>query len=82
VKTLLFEDNETSANNWRGAMGKFYGWAVAGVKSMRVHDGIYRRHRSVDNLTRGMWFDYDNVNIEVDNAILCSNFARHRSRGQ
>jgi hypothetical protein len=75
VKTLLFEDNETSANNWRGAMGKFYGWAVAGVKSMRVHDGIYRRHRSVDNLTRGMWFDYDNVNIEVDNATLCSNFA-------
>jgi hypothetical protein len=74
VKTLLFEDNETSANNWRGAMGKFYGWAVAGVKSMRVHDGIYRRHRSVDNLTKGMWFDYDNVNIEVDNATLCSNF--------
>jgi len=75
VKTLLFEDNETSANNWRGAMGKFYGWAVAGIKSMRVHDGIYRRHRSVGNHTRGMWFDYDNVNIEVDSAVLCSNFA-------
>lgn len=74
VKTLLFEDNETSANNWRGAKGKFYGWAVAGVKSMRVHDGIYRRHRSTDNQTRGLWFDYDNVNIEIDSAFLCFNF--------
>jgi parallel beta-helix repeat protein len=75
VKNLLFEDNETSANNWRGAMGRFYGWAVAGIKSMRVHNGIYRRHKAVGNQTRGMWFDYDNVNIDVDSAILCSNFA-------
>jgi hypothetical protein len=73
IKTLRFEDNETSHNNWRGAMGGFYGWAVAGVKSMRVHDGIYRRHKAVGNQTRGLWFDFDNVNVQVEYAFICSN---------
>lgn len=75
IKGLLFEDNETSYNNWRGAKGGFYGWSVAGIKNLFIHNGTYRRHRSVENLTRGFWLDTDCVDIVVDTTILCGNLA-------
>ncbi|MGH8065936.1 MAG: right-handed parallel beta-helix repeat-containing protein, partial [Candidatus Entotheonellia bacterium] len=73
IKTLLFEDNETSYNNWRGAKGGFLGWAVAGIKNMRIRDGVYRRHKSVGNQTRGFWLDFDNANILIEAASWCDN---------
>lgn len=71
VKDLLYEDNETSYNNWRGALGQFYSWEAGGMKHLFVHGGIYRRHRAVSNQAPGMWFDTDCANIEIDDA-LCS----------
>jgi parallel beta-helix repeat protein len=73
IKTLLFEDNETSYNNWRGTKGGFFGWAVAGIKNLRIHDGVYRRHKSVGNQTRGFWLDFDNANILIEAAFWCDN---------
>lgn len=73
MKNLVFEDNETSYNNWRGAWGKFYYWAVSGIKSLFIHDGIYRRHKSVGNQTNGFWIDTDNVNITIEDAFFCDN---------
>jgi parallel beta-helix repeat protein len=73
IKTLLFEDNETSFNNWRGTKGGFFGWAVAGIKNLRIHDGVYRRHKSVGNQTRGFWLDFDNANILIEAASWCDN---------
>ena len=74
VNNLLLEDNETSYNNWRGARGGFYGWAVAGIKSLRIHHGIYRRHKAVENLARGFWLDYDNGDIHIEEALVCRNW--------
>ena len=34
ARRFLIEDCEVAHNNWRGAMGGFYGFAVAGVKIM------------------------------------------------
>jgi parallel beta-helix repeat protein len=73
IKTLLFEDNETSYNNWRGAKGGFLGWAVAGIKNMCIRDGVYRRHKAVGNQTRGFWLDFDNANILIEAASWCDN---------
>lgn len=73
VKNLVFEDNETSYNNWRGAKGGFTGWAVAGLKHLRIHHGIYRRHKAIGNQTRGFWLDFDNANIVVEGAYWCNN---------
>ncbi|MBI4639949.1 MAG: right-handed parallel beta-helix repeat-containing protein [Candidatus Tectomicrobia bacterium] len=73
VKNLLFEDNETSYNNWRGVRGGFTGWAAAGLKHLRVHDGIYRRHISAGNQARGFWLDSDNATILIEKAFLCKN---------
>jgi hypothetical protein len=73
LKTVLYEDVETSYNNWRGALGGFTGWTVAGFKGMGIHNGTFRRHRAVNNQTGGLWFDTDNVNVRVEDSFLCRN---------
>ncbi len=76
VQNLLYEDTETSYNNWRGAWGGFTGWAVAGAKQLRIHDGIYRRHKSIGNQTGGFWFDFDCANVVVEDAFWSENQTR------
>lgn len=73
VANLLFEETETSYNNWRGAKGGFHGWAVAGIKILRIHHGMYRKHKAVHNQARGFWLDYDNASIRIEEALLCKN---------
>ncbi|MEW6144665.1 MAG: right-handed parallel beta-helix repeat-containing protein [Thermodesulfobacteriota bacterium] len=73
IKNLLFEENTTSFNNWRGVRGNFTGFAVAGLKHLRIHDGTYRRHVSVGNKTRGFWCDFDCSDVTVEDAILTNN---------
>ncbi len=73
IKDILYEDNETSYNNWRGARGEFYLWSNAGMKHLFIHGGIYRRHRAVGNQAPGCWFDTDCANIEIDQAFFCRN---------
>lgn len=72
-KNFLFEDNETSYNNWRGASGGFTGWEVAGLKHFAVHDALYTGHKAVGNSATGFWLDTDNVNITVTRALLHAN---------
>ncbi|NOT54818.1 MAG: right-handed parallel beta-helix repeat-containing protein [Deltaproteobacteria bacterium] len=72
-KNFLFEENETSYNNWRGASGGFTGWEVAGLKHLFIHDALYRAHRAVANLASGMWFDSGNVNITLVDARIDGN---------
>ena len=73
IKDLLYEDNETSYNNWRGALGKFYSWSNGGMKHLFIHGGVYRRHRAVSNRAPGCWFDTDCANIEIDRAYCSRN---------
>ncbi len=73
VKNLLYEDNETSYNNWRGALGGLLSWSNAGVKHLFIHGGVYRRHRAVNNRAPGMWFDTDCANIAIDTAFCSHN---------
>ena len=73
TRTLLFEDNETSYNNWRGMKGGFTGWAVAGMKNLLTHGGVFLRHKSNANQTHGIWFDTDCEDIFIDVADFCSN---------
>lgn len=72
-KNFLFEENETSGNNWRGVRGGYTGWSVAGLKHLFIHDAIYRRHKAVNNQTVGLWIDSDSSNILIDGAFLDHN---------
>lgn len=67
-----FEGNETSYNNWRGHVGGMSGWSV-GQKFMRVRDVTIRRHTSTNNLSRGLWLDWDNSRVVLDEVYSCNN---------
>jgi hypothetical protein len=77
VQNLLYEDIEASYNNWRGAWGGFTGWSVAGLKQLRIHDAIYRRIKAIGNQTGAFWFDFDCVNVVIDDAF----FSQNKTRG-
>jgi parallel beta-helix repeat protein len=72
-KNFLFEDTETSYNNWRGILGGYTGWSIAGLKHLFIHDAIYRRHKSMNNNTLGFWLDSDSQNVLIDGAFLHGN---------
>jgi hypothetical protein len=81
---LLFVDTQTSHNNWRGSRGwdtsnhdsairpHFIDFAT-GQKFAHLRDAVFRRHRSVGNLTGGLWFDTDNARITLDGVVLKNN---------
>jgi hypothetical protein len=73
VKDVLYEDNNTSYNNWRGAQGDFLLWSNAGMKHLFIHGGVYRRHRAVGNQAPGCWFDTDCADIQIEQAFVCQN---------
>lgn len=73
LKRLVMDSADTSFNNWRGAQGQFFGWAVAGAKFGVIHDGLVIRHRALANQSRGLWFDYDTVNMSIEQCGLYSN---------
>jgi trimeric autotransporter adhesin len=70
---LLFEDNQTSYNAWRGAWGGFFGWSQGGIKNLRLHGGTFLRHTSLHNNTYGFWLDFDNEGITIDGGTSCGN---------
>jgi hypothetical protein len=82
-RNWIFEDNEESYNNWRGArgtwewdnsgrgLGLFSGWT--GTRFYRTHFAIIRRHKAIGNYARGIWFDYDNMHILYEDGLLHDN---------
>lgn len=70
IRDLLFEDNETSYNNWRGYRAGFLGWEAGGLKHGRIHRGVYRRHLSRFNHSHGFWLDWDCQDVVIER--LCS----------
>jgi hypothetical protein len=73
LKRFVMDSSDSSFNNWRGAQGQFFGWAVAGAKFGAIHDGLVIRHRALANQSRGLWFDYDTVNLSIEHCGLYSN---------
>ena len=71
-RNVVLEDNETSRNNWRGYAGGLTGWYV-GHKFITVHGLTIRRHTSTENLTRGLWLDWDVHNAVLDEVRSCDN---------
>ena len=73
VKSLFYTQNDSSYNNWRGAWGSFFNWAMAGIKVLRIHDGMISGHRAVFNQAHGIWLDTDNANVTISDGTWCRN---------
>lgn len=73
LKSLRYAHNETSYNNWRGAWGGFYDWAMAGIKLLHVHGGMISSHRAAFNQAHGIWLDTDNQDVTLSDGIWCGN---------
>jgi PKD repeat protein len=70
--TCLFEDFESSYNNWRGYRAGFTTWAV-GNKILHLRDVTFRRFRAFGNLASGFWPDTNCVNLILDDVKICNN---------
>lgn len=69
----IIEDNDTSYNNWRGGLGGWIGWSVAGMKTLQNRAVRVSRHQTIGNQAHGFWFDYNNQQIEVDQLYAVRN---------
>ena len=69
----LYSFNETDYNNWRGAQGAFYDWAMGGTKLFQMRNATVQNHFSYNNYAEGLWFDTDNQNVTINNDTLVGN---------
>ena len=73
IQNVLMEDVQTNHNNWRGAAGEFYGFAVAGMKLMTSGNVVLRRFTSSYNASPGIWLDKENRNYLIENSRILHN---------
>jgi hypothetical protein len=73
-QTILYSNNETDYNNWRGAQAAFYNWAAGGAKFFEMRTTSVQGHSSYNNQAQGLWFDTDNQNITINNATLVGSY--------
>jgi hypothetical protein len=69
---LLFEDNISRQNNWRGINPDFTG---GGGKFTQSHHVVIRRQTAAFNLGPGIWFDIGNSDIVVEDCLAHDNGA-------
>jgi hypothetical protein len=74
-KNIVYDRVQTCFNNWRGWWGGFTGFSIGGSKCLNIHTGLFRDYLSANNLTRGMWFDFDNQNLYVERCSFTGNAA-------
>jgi len=74
-KDVLYEDCTFDGNNWRyGKWGHAFGWAPAGTKQLFISDAVYRRCSFSRNYATGLWMDFGNENIVVEDCIMEDNW--------
>jgi parallel beta-helix repeat protein len=74
-KDVLYEDCTFDGNNWRyGKWGHAFGWAPAGTKQLFISDAVYRRCSFSRNYATGLWLDFGNENIVVEDCVIADNW--------
>jgi hypothetical protein len=71
----LYQLDEADYNNWRGAQGGFYDWAMGGFKMFEMHAGTFDQVNAYRNQAEGLWFDTDGEDISITDATLDENGA-------
>jgi hypothetical protein len=70
----LYQSDQASFNNWRGAEGAYYTWNSGGDHFYQMHDLTLNEMTVSYNQTYGVHFDTDNANIAVTSLGAYANF--------
>jgi len=65
VKYVLYQNDESSYNSWRGALGAFYEVGFDGADFFLHHDSDFTNYSAFYNESSGVHFDTDNANDKV-----------------
>lgn len=65
VKYVLYQDDESSYNSWRGALGAFYEVGFDGADFFLHHNSDFNNYSAFYNESSGVHFDTDNANDKV-----------------
>ena len=65
VKYVLYQDDQSSYNSWRGALGGFYSYAFDGSDFFLHHNSDFNNLSAYYNVSSGVHFDTDNANDQV-----------------
>ena len=65
VKYGLYQNNDSSYNSWRGALGAFYSFAFDGSDFFLHHNSNFSNLTAYYNVSSGIHFDTDNANDQV-----------------
>ena len=65
IKYGLYQNDQASYNNWRGAEGAYYWWNSAAAHFYQMHDLTVNNLETSYNQTHGVHFDTDNADVSV-----------------
>ncbi len=65
VKYGLYQNDDSSYNSWRGALGSFYSFAFDGSDFFLHHNSDFNNMTAYYNVSSGIHFDTDNANDQV-----------------
>jgi hypothetical protein len=72
-KDITLDEVETSFNNWRGGWAHFMAWETGGAKFLLTHGGTFTSYQAIGNQGRGIWFDTDNLDIDIEQGFFAKN---------
>ncbi len=73
LKNALWQNNQASYNNWRGAQGAYYSWNTGGAHVFSDHDETMSGFTVTYNQTFGIHWDTDNAGISVTSLLATQN---------
>ncbi len=73
LKNILWQHNESSYNNWRGAQGAYYTWNSGGMHLFSDHNDAIAGHTAVYNQTFSIHWDTDTQNASADSVFSAQN---------
>jgi len=73
VDAFTVQGNEFDHNNYLHAGPRTGGYEEGSVKILQSHDVVFRDNWSHHNVGDGLWFDWDNYDILIENNVLENN---------
>lgn len=73
VQGCLVDKTVIAFGNWRGALGRFFSWDAAAVKTVLSRDVTFRNCVAIGNQSNGYWNDIDNIRTVYESCLALGN---------